>query len=462
MKSISLFFLILPFFLSAQIDGTWHAAFSVMGTTHRMDLVIHNNPGDQSVFLSDPDSEKLKDVKMDKVLLSDSTVSFHYPKIGLSFKGNYYRQGDSIQGVMSQMDIKWGATFYREIQEKIVIKRPQEPKPPFAYPNEELTIKNGGFSLGATLTLPKNSGNNFPIVVLASGSGPQDRDCDLLGHKTFLVIADYFARNGIGCLRFDDRGTGKSSSVYNQASLKDLASDVKACVTFLSNDPRFANNPIGIAGHSEGGMHALMASVKNKDVCFIIELASVGTGGREVLVEQQYLIPLKSGKSEEYAAWNRDLYAGVCALLSTHNSEKIVDPLNAFLDEHYQKAPEEYKAVNNPVNFKLGMHIFLNNDWVREFIDFEAKDYLKRLKIPILAINGAEDIQVPPVSNSTGFDQHFSKKSRTQSKTIILPELNHLLQPCETCTIMEYGENEITISEDVLMLMRDWINGLKK
>lgn len=462
MKNISLIFLLLPFFLSAQIDGTWHAAFSVMGTTHRMDLEIRNVPGDQSVLLSDPDSEKLKGVKMDKILLTDSTVSFHYPKIGLSFKGSYYSKGDSIQGVMSQMDIKWGATFYREVQEKIVVKRPQEPKAPFAYPIEELTIKNGDISLGATLTLPKNAGENFPIVVLASGSGPQERDCDLLGHKTFLVIADYFARNGIGCLRFDDRGTGKSGGVYNQASLKDLASDVKACVSYLSQDPRFTKNPIGIAGHSEGGMHAMMASVKNKDVCFIIELASVGTGGRDVLVEQQYLIPKKSGKSEEYATWNRDLYAGVCDLLTTYSSEKIVDPLNAFLDDHYQKAPEEYKAINNPVNFKLGMHIFLNNDWGREFIDFESKDYLKKLKVPILAINSAEDIQVPPITNSSGFDQSFSNKSRPKSKAIILPGLNHLLQPCKTCTIMEYGENEITISEDVLIIMRDWIKGLGK
>jgi hypothetical protein len=460
MRIISLTLLLFPFILSAQIDGTWHAAFSIMGTTHRMDLVIRNNPSDPQVFVSDPDSEKLKDVKMDKVVLSDSTVSFYYTKIGLSFKGKYYSKGDSIQGVMSQMDMKWGASFFREVQEKLVVRRPQEPKTPFAYPVEELLIKNGDITIGATLTLPKNAGDSFPIVVLASGSGPQERDCDLLGHKTFLVIADYFARNGIGCLRFDDRGTGKSTGTYNQASLKDLASDVKACVNYLSDDPRFTQNPIGIAGHSEGGMHAMIASVKNKDVRFIIELASVGTSGREVLVEQQYLIPKKSGKSEEYAVWNRDLYAGVCDLLTTYNAEKIVDPLNAFLDKHYQKAPEEYKAINNAVNFKLGMHIFLNNQWGREFVDFEAKDYLKKLKVPILAINGAEDIQVPPVSNSKGFDQYFSKKSSPHSKAIIFPGLNHLLQPCEACTIMEYGDNEITLSEDVLIMMRGWIKGL--
>jgi pimeloyl-ACP methyl ester carboxylesterase len=460
MKVINLFFLLFPIMLSAQIDGIWHAAFTVMGTTHRMDLAVRNQPGDQQVLLSDPDSEKLKDIKTDKVVLTDSTISFHYTKIGLSFKGSYYPKGDSIHGVMTQMDVKWAATFHREVQEKIVVKRPQEPKPPFAYPVQEIMIQNGDIQLGATLTLPKNAGDNFPIVVLASGSGPQDRDCNILGHKSFLVIADYFARNGIGCLRFDDRGTGKSGGVYNQASLKDFASDVKACVSYLSADPRFKDNPIGIAGHSEGGMHALMAASKNKNVRFIIELASVGTTGRDVLVEQQYIIPKSNGKSEEYAAWNRDLYAGICEILAQYNSEKVVDPLNAFLDKHYEKAPEEFKEGNNVMNFKLGMHIFLNNQWGREFIAYNAKDYLKKSKVPILAINGAQDIQVPPVSNSKGFEDNFSKRSRPNSKAVIVPGLNHLLQPCTSCTIMEYGEIDQTFSEDVLNLMRDWIKGL--
>ena len=460
MKIVNFLFVVFPLFLSAQISGTWHTAFTVMGTTHRMDLEIQNDPNDQQVFLSDPDSEKVKHVKMDKVFLTDSTVSFHFTKVGLSFKGNYYPKGDTLQGTMSQVDIRWGATFHREEQQKITIKRPQEPKPPFAYPVEEIMIQNGEVSLSATLTLPKNAGSDFPIVVLASGSGPQDRDCDLLGHKTFFVIADYFARNGIGCLRFDDRGTGKSTGVYNQASLKDFASDVKACVTYLSKDPRFRNNPIGIAGHSEGGMHALMAASKNKDVRFIIELASVGTTGRDVLVEQQYLIPKTQGKSEAYAVWNRDLYAGVCDILATYNAEKVVDPLNTFLDKHYEIAPDEIKEGNNPVNFKLAMHIFLNNEWGREFIAYDAKTYLKRSKVPILAINGSKDIQVPPTSNSKAFEQNFSKRSRPNSKAIIFEGLNHLLQPCNACTINEYGEIETTFSEVVLDQMRDWIKGL--
>lgn len=448
------------FNVSSQIDGKWHTSFSIMGTTNRIEMNVLNYPTNPVVTFSDSDSDKFKDIEMDKVFMSDSSINFTWTRIALSFKGKYYSNGDSIVGVMSQMDIKWGVTFKREEQEKKVIKRYQEPKEPFAYPVEEFLIKNGKNTLGATLTLPKNAGNNYPIVVLASGTGPQDRNCEILGHKSFLVIADYFARNGIACLRFDDRGTGKSTGIYQMATLEDFASDVNACVDFLKKDKRFSKNSIGIAGHSEGGMHALIAAKKNKNIKFIIELASVGTSGREVLIEQQYLIPLKSGKSEAYAQWNKETYTGICDIISKYSVEKAVDPLSEFLSKMYEIAPQEYKDVTSEMNFKLGTNMFINNEWGRQFVAFEAKDYLKKLKIPILAINGSQDIQVPPLENQRGFAQNFSKKSKVKSKAIVIDGLNHLFQKCESCTIYEYAELEETFSEQVLIAMRDWIKGL--
>lgn len=463
MKNIlSCILLFLAFNVTSQIDGLWHASFSIMGTTNQIDMNVLDYPNNPSVTLSDGDEEKFRDVKMDKLVVSDSTLSFTWTNIALTFKGKYFPNGDSIVGVMSQMDIKWGVTFKREKQEKIIVRRYQEPKEPFAYPVEELLIKNGEITLGATLTLPKNAGANFPIVVLASGSGPQDRNCEIMGHKSFLVIADYLARNGIACLRFDDRGIGKSTGVFQMASLEDFASDVNACVLFLKNDKRFDSNLIGIAGHSEGGMHALIAAKKNKNVKFIIELASVGTSGREVLIEQQYLIPLKSGKSEAYAQWNKETYTGICDIISNYSIEKATEPLNLFLSEMYEKAPQEYKDQTSEMNFKLGTNMFINNVWGRQFVSFESKKYLKKLKIPVLAINGSQDIQVPPISNQAGFEANFSKRSRKNSKAMIINGLNHLFQKCKSCTVYEYGELEETFSEEVLIQMRDWLKELGK
>jgi hypothetical protein len=456
MGKFILLFSFFPYFIFGQITGDWHASFTIVGKSNRMDLQISLTP-EPSVTLTNPDAKKPEPIPMTNVVLSDSSVSFSYQKIGLSFKGKYYRDGDTLMGVMSQSDVRWTVVFRRELLEVAKINRPQEPVPPFDYPIEEVLIKNGDIVLGATLTLPKDQIHPFPIVVLASGSGAQDRNCEIMGHKSFWVIADFLAQNGIGCLRFDDRGVGKSTGVFAKASLLDFGSDVSACVNFLAQDERFYDCPIGIAGHSEGGMHALIAAKKNKSVEFVIELASVGTSGKNVLIEQQYLIPLAAGKDTAYATWNRDVYAGLSEIIARYPQKKASDRIATFLDTMYHRAPAEYQAMTNMFNFKVGLNVFLNNEWGRQFITFDTEKYLKKLKIPILAINGSRDIQVPPYPNKQGFSTHFAKQTQSISEAVIIEGLNHLFQRCERCDIMEYGDLEETFSPEVLQKIREWI-----
>lgn len=460
MKPILLFTLILLTTSTfGQINGTWHTSFSIMGNSNRMDLTISNYPFNPVAKMSDPDGS-YENIVMDKLKITDSTLSFLWTKIGLTFDGKFSKTGDSLVGVMSQMDVKWAANFTRHEHEKIVLKRPQEPKAPFAYPVEEILIQNGENVLGATLTLPLNAGSNYPIVVLASGSGAQDRNCELLGHKSFLVIADYLARNGIGSLRFDDRGVGKSTGSFQAASLEDFASDVNACVTYLVQDPRFADNKIGVAGHSEGGMHTLIAAKSNKKIQFLVQLASVGTSGGEVLAEQNYLIYKASGSSEEVGVWAKETITGICGILAANSADKAVEPLSKYIESRYAIAPKEFTDMTSVSQYKMGIIMMLNNDWGRQFTGFQAANYLKKIKVPVLAINGSKDIQVPPVSNQAGFANNFSKKSLPQSKAIVVDGLNHLFQKCTTCTISEYGELEETFSETVLKEMTTWIKGL--
>jgi len=459
MSKFILLFSFFPYLLFGQISGDWHASFTIAGKSNRMDLQISLTP-EPSVTLTNPDAKKPEPIPMTNVVVTDSSVSFSYQKIGLSFNGKYDHDGDTLMGVMSQSDVRWTIVFRRELLEIAKINRPQEPVPPFDYPIEEVLIKNGDIVLGATLTLPKDQIHPFPIVVLASGSGAQDRNCEIMGHKSFWVIADFLAQNGIGCLRFDDRGVGKSTGVFAKASLLDFGSDVSACVNFLAEDERFYNCPIGIAGHSEGGMHALIAAKKNKSVEFVIELASVGTSGKNVLIEQQYLIPLAAGKDTAYATWNRDVYAGLSEIIARYPQKKASDRIATFLDTMYHRAPAEYQAMTNMFNFKVGLNVFLNNEWGRQFITFDTKKYLKKLKIPILAINGSMDIQVPPYPNQQGFNTHFAKQTRSTSEAVIIEGLNHLFQRCERCDIMEYGDLEETFSPAVLQKMREWIYGL--
>lgn len=424
----------------------------------RMTLHVDN---DSTMYLSSPDDE-FKKTKMTKGMVVDSFVSFHWKRIGLNFDGIYYPDGDSISGVMSQSSLKWHALFTRELREVSKPKRPQEPSDEVDYYSQDLTIKNGDITLGATLTMPKEYDSNTPIVVLASGSGPQDRNCELMGHKPFLVIADYFARHGVGCLRFDDRGTGSSTGVYSESTLEDFASDVLACFNHLKNDPKFADNPIGLAGHSEGGMHTLMAAKNNKDIDFVIQLASVGTTGRDVLIEQQYLIPKQAGETEEQALWNKAVFEGMCDYVAKYDQKQAADSLAVFLDKMFAIAPEKYKEESSKFQFIIGMNSFINNAWARQFIQFKTEDYLKGLKAPLLTINGEKDIQVPPISNSEGFKTfHYKRKLRKKNKFVIAPGLNHLMQHCNTCTVMEYGDLEETFSEKVMQEMVDWLTCLK-
>jgi len=457
--------LIIPFVLCTvfsigQIDGIWHTSFVVMGTSNRMTMTISNYPEKPKVIIVNPDSENQKDNKMDAVKMTDSTLSFAWSAIALTYKGQYFAQGDSLSGTMSQSGIEWPVCFYRKEQTSIKVARPQEPQEPFNYTIIDTLIENGSIVLGATLVLPNNVAGNYPIVVLASGSGAQDRNCELLGHKPFWVIADYLAENGIASLRFDDRGVGKSTGVFQMATLEDFASDVLACVSFLKSDSRFANHPIGLAGHSEGGMHVMMAASKNKSVQFLIELASVGTTGKEVLVEQQYLIPKKGGQTEEYAQWNKSLFEEMSALLLSTKKKKRAEKLTAYLNEKYKSAPEEYKKLTNEMNFKLGMQMFMNSEWMIQFLSYRTVDYLPKLSIPVLSINGSEDIQVPAKSNQKGFEENFSKESRTKSKAVIVTGKNHLFQTCVECSVKEYGDIEETFSEEVLKEMTNWIKGL--
>jgi fermentation-respiration switch protein FrsA (DUF1100 family) len=357
---------------------------------------------------------------------------------------------------MSQLDVKWGATFFRDTAK---IKQPSanQPSGPKKFPTREVNIPNKSISLSATLTLPKDTSLPFPIVILASGSGPQNRDCEILGNKPFLIIAEHLAQKGIASLRFDDRGTGKSTGNFLTASLKDIASDVNACVAFLAKDSNLKGHSIGIAGHSEGGMHALMVARKNKKVKFLLQLASIGTDGLSTLVEQQYLIPIKEGFTETEAQWNKNLFATCAEIVLKYNKQEANDAIAALLDSLWESGPEKMKKENNILYTKLNMNMLLNNAWGREFLQFEAAAYLKKIKVPILALNGGEDIQVPAKLNKEGFEKNFSKKSRPASKALIIPGKNHLFQTCKTCSVNEYKDLKDSFSEDVLTIMSDWI-----
>lgn len=451
-----------PILTKAQNDvgGFWHSSFVVMGQPMLLDLEINAYTNEASMVA--PDQSMFKMVCSD-VILDDNLVHFAWKPGNLEFQGFYFPKGDSIQGMMKQNGLEWQVSFLREVQKKKEINRPQTPKPPFDYPIEEVSFVNkyDKTVIYGTLTLPKNPSNsNFPIVVLASGSGPQDRNCTILGHQSFWVIADYLAKQGIGTLRFDDRGTGKSKAKYADASLTNFGQDVASCVLFLKGRKDLKKHPVGLLGHSEGGMHILIAQqLLKKKISFLAFLACIGGTGEQTLVKQQYDIPIKNGSSEEAAQWNSDLFRGASEIVMKFpDLKQCTDSLSPFLSKMFHSAPKGAIDGQTEQDFIVNTTLFLNNRWGHEFLQFDAQNKLNKLKnMPLIALFGGNDIQVDPISNYMAFDKSLSDTEKEKAHLEIIPGLNHLMQQCDSCTVMEYGELTETINPIILEKIAQFI-----
>jgi len=450
MKGLVIFLILLfPISVFAQeFEGKWYTSFTVVGTSMRMNLEVTTSP-ELKVMVINPDMPGTQ-LECSEASIDGANFYFELKALGLDFNG--MKEGDSIRGEMQQHGMKWDVNFTRKVPEMAVVNRPQEPKPPFNYSIDSVQIQNGDVSLGATITLPLNFNQSTPILILVSGSGPQNRDCLIGGHKPFWVIADHLARNNIACVRFDDRGTGSSTGNYNEASLLNLASDAEAVARFVRKKLKYKKNPLGMLGHSEGGMHALIAANNYKKFDFHVQMATVGRNGMDVLVEQQFDIPKASGASDALCEWNKFLYVGMCNIVLEFPQDIATDSLTAFLGDAYKNAPEDYdKSSASRLQFIMGNIMFMNNQWMREFLQFETAHYYEKLDAPLLAIHGEKDVQVEPNANSSGFKEY--KKAELK----IMPGLNHLMQHCEDCSMQEYSTLEETISKDVLKLISDWI-----
>jgi fermentation-respiration switch protein FrsA (DUF1100 family) len=342
---------------------------------------------------------------------------------------------------------------------RTILNRPQEPKPPFPYLSEEVIFPGheAGVELAGTLTMPEATGP-FPAVILITGSGPQNRDEELLGHKPFLVLADYLTRQGIAVLRYDDRGTAKSTGEFKTATSLDFATDASAALDYLKDRGEIDSTRIGFIGHSEGGLIAPMVASVRPDVAFIILMAGPGITGEQILLLQSELILKAEGTDEqtirESDKTNREIYS---VLKKNSDNAKAGQKIRAVLTGYNKKHskdenhPEISEAeINNQVET-------LTSPWFRTFLTLDPEDYLSKVICPLLAINGSLDLQVPPRENLQGIEKALIFGGNSNYMLEELPGLNHLFQTATTGSPTEYGKIDETISPVVLELMRKWI-----
>ncbi len=360
-------------------------------------------------------------------------------------------QEEVISGIFSQGGAKFDFRLSREVVPGPV--RPQEPQPPFPYHIEEVEYQNGNVSLAGTLTLPKGDGP-FPAVLLISGSGLQDRDETVFGHKPFWVLADHLSRAGIAVLRVDDPGAGKSTPHPDPPTTAVFATDAEAGVAFLKHDDRIGS--VGLIGHSEGGAVAAIVASRRDDVGFVVLMAGPGVPGAELLRKQNERILDAMGTAAERKQVLLTLFDQLSATLTSDMAEeerrRQVEEIvrKQFEINGVPSAQQDEAQIRTVVEQGL-------SPWMRYFFTFDPRPTLEAIRIPVLALNGELDVQVDAEQNLTAISMSLGKGGNQDVTIHRLPKHNHLFQRAQTGLVNEYAIIEETISPEVLNLVRDWV-----
>ena len=394
--------------LAAQdIKGAWKGDLDLTAT--KLTIVFHFN-GD-TCTMDSPD-QGAKDIPVEVVFVSSDSVIVSNKQLDMVFSGEF--QNGIIKGQFKQRGLSLPLIL---TPNEVVRNRPQTPIPPYPYWTEEVSFTNGDAILSGTLVYPEdwNGKKKVPVAIMVSGSGLQNRDEEVFGHKPFLVITDYLARHGVATLRYDDRGTGLSTGDGRKATSKDFMEDALAGIEFLRSKGIFKE--VGIIGHSEGGEIAFMLGA-GKKVDFLVSLAGPGVQGDSILVLQNNNALRKSGYD------------------ITVTREEVRDAV---------------KTKNDP--------------WLEYFSEYDPVQDIRKIFCPALILNGEKDTQVESAVNIPSIEGNLPRDRRGRfasrhTEIKVYPGLNHLFQHCLTGQSEEYNDIEETISPEVLEDIAVWIGKL--
>jgi pimeloyl-ACP methyl ester carboxylesterase len=460
--------LLMPMVLTARMQadtsvvGTWQGALEVGGT--KLKVVFHiarTDSGTLAGTLDSPDQGAMG-IPLGKITLTCDSITIAIPAVGGGYAGRFTGDRSSISGDWSQLGGRAPLRLDRlSPTAEVEMKRPQEPVPPYPYKEEEVSYENErqGNKLSGTLTLP-DSGAPFPAVILITGSGPENRDEEIFGHRPFLVIADYLTRRGIAVLRADDRGVGGSTGGrWDSYTTADYATDVVSGIEYLKGRKDIDPKRIGLVGHSEGGIIGPMVAAQSKDVAFVVMLAGTGYRGDRIIVEQMKLEEEVDGvpaaKVERDA---RQFEKEISIVESGADSSAIAGQLRDYLSSTYSEWGAEFKKNGVDSTKVIEAQIqSLNSAWFRYFLTYDPARTLERVKCPVLAMDGTLDLQVPGKENLDAIEKALKRGGNKDYTIKLMPGLNHLFQDAKTGSEKEYAQIEETFSPAALKVMGDWI-----
>ncbi|WP_379125468.1 alpha/beta hydrolase family protein [Paradesertivirga mongoliensis] len=430
-----------------DITGRWNGALKFGASQLRIVFNINKTGAGFTSTMDSPD-QGARGIPVTTTTFEDSKLRLEIVSAQIEYNG--VLSGNILKGTFKQA----GHEFPLELSkgELQANKRPQDPIMPYSYHSEEIIFKNtkANISLAGTLTLPRKEGN-YPAVILISGSGPQNRDEELFGHKPFLVIADHLTKNGIAVLRYDDRGFAKSQGDFQKATIADFISDVESAVAYLKTRKEIDKQKIGLIGHSEGGIIAPQVAVKSPDVNFIVLLAGPGMRGSDLMLLQKERIEQQMGIPETAILQSQKLFKGAYEIIlkSSVNDSTLSTKISAYF-----KTQLGNQVPENQINDITRQ---LVNPWMVGLLRYDPIPVLKKVKIPVLALNGEKDLQVPAQENLAGIKNALAVGGNEKVTIKEYATLNHLFQQCRTCLTTEYGEIEETFSPAVLNEMTRWI-----
>lgn len=446
--------------LEKGLAGTWYGPLDIGAMELRLGVVITAAPDGTYSGVLDSLDQNAKDIPMDEVTLDGRVVTFAIKPLTITYEGTLSTDGQSIEGSFKQSGSVLPLTLQRT-EKRVENSRPQHPEKPYPYVEEQVTYPNnaGGVRLAGTFTKP-GGGGPFPAVLLITGSGPQDRDETLMGHKPFLVLADHLTRKGVAVLRLDDRGVGGSTGKLADATIDDLAADVLAGVAYLKGRADVRPDRIGLIGHSQGGMVAPLAASRSKDVAFIVLLAAPGVTGEDVLLQQIGLV-LRAEQEvpEAELAKARQRVRKVFAIVKeVENGEAIQKKLLQLERDEVARLAEQEKEEYERLKGQMAALVkMLATPWFRSFLRYDPRPTLVRVTCPVLALNGERDVQVAAKENLDSIAKALEAGGNKDVAVKELAGLNHLFQHSKTGAVSEYGRLQETFAPQALQEISDWI-----
>lgn len=425
-----------------DIDGDWIGTLHAEGSSLR--VLVHITRGTDGTLRADMDSpdQNAKGIPISSIELKRNKLTFTSTAIHGSYEGTVNTEGTAIEGAFTQ-GAPLPLVFKRaRTADSAAPRRPQNPIKPYPYREEDLSYESpsAGITIGATLTIPNGRGP-FAAAVLITGSGQQDRNESALGHKPFLVLADYLTRKGLAVLRSDDRAIGKSGGVFVTAINADFANDTEAAIAYLKTRREIDPNRIGLIGHSGGGIIAPLVASRRRDVAFVVLLAGPGLPGDQVIVQQVIAVAEAEGASHAAAIKEGETQRRVeDVIMQGYDDAALKEKLRPILGAKTDAVVPQFTSP-----------------WHREFLSYDPATALRKVSCPVLAMIGQKDVQVVPNLNLPAIGKALQQGGNKHCEVIEMPGLNHLFQTAKTGAPSEYGNIEETISPLALEKIAGWI-----